>query len=120
LLELDGDNAAVHLLAASFASAAGDEVAARTHLARAAELPRHDNYGSDLLRIIVDGRRGASLPRMPDEVVAYHQASDASLASAEDVSAVYSISQWAAQVLPTFTGVMNLCRRDEASLARES
>jgi len=120
LLELDGDNAAVHLMAASFASTAGDEVAARTHLARAAALPRHDNYGSDLLRIIVDARRGASLPRMPDEVVAYHQASDAVVASAEDVSAVYSISQWAAQVLPTFTGAMNLCRRDEASLARDS
>ncbi|MDX1550076.1 MAG: hypothetical protein R3278_05960 [Lysobacter spongiicola] len=120
LLELDGDNAAVHLMAASFASSAGDEVAARTHLARAAELPRYNNYGSDLFRIIVDARRGASLPRMPDEVVAYHQAADALMASAEDVSAVSSISQWAAQVLPTFTGVMDLCRRDESSLVRDS
>lgn len=120
LLELDGDNAAVHLMAASFASTAGDEVAARTHLARAAALPRHDNYRSDLLGIIVDARRGASLPRMPDEVVAYHQASDAVISSAEDVSAVYSISQWAAHALPAFKGLMDLCSLGDDSLLRDA
>lgn len=120
LLELDGDNAAVHLMAASFASTAGDEVAARTHLARAAALPRHDDYGSDLLHIIVDARRGASLPRMPDEVVAYHQASDAVISSAEDVSAAYSISQWAAHALPAFKGLMDLCSLGDESLLRDA
>lgn len=122
LLRVDGDNAAVQLLAMDVALNAGQRAAARTHLRLAARATRFHPYSDDALALMLDARSAAPLPPMSAERA---RALGESFrlgrpATNSDLVAVHSMARWAASGVPALHGIVELCQLDEPAPERDA
>lgn len=111
LLQVDPGNAAVQLLALQAAHAAGDAIAARTHLRLAAEAGRFEPHGQAMLQLMLDARDGIALPPMPPGAAAALASAYLSDAPPDpaDLQAVAAVGQWAALSLPPLQPLAERC-----------
>lgn len=118
LLGVDGDNAAAHVWAMSDALNSGDLRAARAHLRSAASARRHDPHTGQMLSLLLDARKGASVPAM-DANVSTVMAVTAGSSTPTDFMALQALGQWAAIAMAPMQGVARLCGPDSPELARD-
>lgn len=118
LIRLEPDNAAVWLLAAEWAAAAGDTAALEEYLAQAARARRYDqHYGEGPNALLRALERVRIPPRSPEQEQAIRAVLDLSpreVLSDDDVRTVWA-SMADAAWLPSFSGVARACHPDTTS-----